>query len=888
MNRRWLSLLHCLLVCLCVVPLVVVTATSAQPGSWIRVDEAATRFTLADNTGKVSLAVENAADGALNAHISFELLDPKDAVVSRAHVDVVLKRGGSRIESQLAIPDSARTYPGRRELLWYRLRYRIEADPSSSAFNTVGSAVSLSEITRDLFELRVATSQRVHEGQLLRVRVRASHPLTERGVGGVKLEGEAAYDDPAKDETQKITAHGETDSEGYASLDFQLPRSLPDDDIELSITGRLGGFVQEASDSLDLDRRIRILVSTDKPLYQPGQTMHLRALVVTNTDHALSDAEGTLKIEDPENTTVFNAPLKTSRFGVASCDWKLPENTRLGDYSVTFELDEDKYGDANGTGRAQVKISRYELPNFTVATKPDRDYYLRGEQAAVEVRADYLFGQPVRRGHVRVVRETERRWNYAAQKYDIEEGDKYEGELDEAGRFLARVDLSKAHAGLAESSWQRFEDLTFAAYVTDPTTNRTEQRRFRLRVTRDPIHIYVTQGNTRQTRALPLQFYVATSYADGTPAQCEVKIEDKPDEDQASKDNASRARKKSLAKTVRTNRFGVAKVMMSAPTWLDDGDELALRFKASDRTGRAGVLDEDFWLADSTIIRVKTDKSIYRAGESIEAEITSNKPDLKVVVEAVAGERTLHAETVRLASGRATLSLPYQPDFQNRVTVAAYTAAIPEGSYSSDFVKGTRTVIYPRNRELSLDVKFGSATYKPGEEASARFVVKNAQGRSAESALGVVVFDKAVEERARTEQEFGRSYGFYDQFRSFWYGDDSVGGYTLRDLERLDTSKSFTPDLDLVAELLLQREDDYEPNFFGGSDYETDQSNIFAKLAEEELKSARRAISVRYERSGDYPRDEASLRRVLYDAGLYPDVRDPWETPYRGGFSVEQ
>jgi hypothetical protein len=895
MSRRRLCLLHCLLVCLCAVPFDAVTASNPQPPSSIRVNESLTRLSLADKWCKASLAVENSSDRSESAHVTFQLLDPEDGIVSTARADVVLKRGASRVEGTLALPDFSRgSGAGRRELLLYRLRYRVEPDPHSSAFNADAGVVSLSEIARDLFELRVAASSRVREGQLLRVRVRALHPLTERAARGVRVEGEVSYED-AEDETQRLKARGETDGDGYVSLDFQLPRTLPDDDIDLEIKGRLGDFTQTASDSIDLDRRVRVLVSTDKPLYQPGQVVHLRALVVTNADRALADADGTLKIEDPEGTTVFDAALKTSRFGVASADWKLSDSTRLGDYSIKFDLEDSDYDGA--FGRASVKISRYELPNFSVAAKPDRDYYLRGESASVEVRADYLFGQPVRRGHVRIVREKERRWDYAGQKYETEEGEKYEGELDDAGRFVARLDLSKAHEDLAQSTWRRFEDLTFAAYVTDATTNRTEQRRFRLRATKEAIHVYVTEANTRQARGLPLEFYVATSYADGSPAQCEVMIEEKPPEDARPSGAPTAQPRKPLTKIVRTNRLGVAKV--SGPVVPRDGgvvsgDErggrgLSFRFTARDREGRTGAHDDGFWMYGDPVIRVETDKSIYRAGEPIEAEIASDQPDLRVVVEAVSDGRSLYAQTLRLARGRASVVIPYLPEFRNRVTIAAYTAAIPEDSYERNFIKGTRAVIYPHNRELKLDVTFGSASYKPGEEADARLSVKTAEGRAAESALGVVVFDKAVEERARTEQEFSSSYGFYGQFRSFWYGDDSVAGLTLRDLERLDPARSVSRDLDLAAELLLQRDDYYEPNFFGGADYETNQASVFADLAASELKEARRALATMYEKSGEYPRDEETMRRLLSEAGVVPAlVRDPWGTPYRGAFSVEQ
>src|SRR5206468_11327303 len=140
---------------------------------------------------------------------------------------------------------------------------------------------------------------------------------------------------------------------------------------------------------------------------------------------------------------------------------------------IEVQLEDDKHEDSYGA--TTVKISRYDLPNFTVNVKPDRAYYLPEQDATVTVNADYLFGQPVKRGHVRVVRETERHWNYREQKWDIEEGEKYEGEADERGVFTANINLAKEMNELLKEDYSRFHDLTYAAYVTDPTTNRTEQ-----------------------------------------------------------------------------------------------------------------------------------------------------------------------------------------------------------------------------------------------------------------------------------------------------------------------------------------------------------------------------------------------------------------------------
>ena len=53
-------------------------------------------------------------------------------------------------------------------------------------------------------------------------------------------------------------------------------------------------------------------------------------------------------------------------------------------------------------------LGRFTRPNFAVKVQPDQSYYLPGQNAEVKVSADYLFGRPVSRGQVRVVREVER------------------------------------------------------------------------------------------------------------------------------------------------------------------------------------------------------------------------------------------------------------------------------------------------------------------------------------------------------------------------------------------------------------------------------------------------------------------------------------------------
>src|SRR6185369_8365223 len=276
----------------------------------------------------------------------------------------------------------------------------------------------------------------------------------------------------------------------------------------------------------------------------------------------------------------------------------------------------------------------------------DRDYYLPGQNAEVRVRADYLFGQPVKRGQVRVVRETEREWNYREQKWNVEEGDEQKGETDANGVFVARLDLSDEHEKLDEGDYRRFIDVTYAAYFTDPTTNRTEQRRFDLRITRQPIHVYVISDNYRN-RTAPLRFFVSTAYADGSPASCKVNIT------VSNTDFDSRLKKRDIITrplpTIRTNRYGVAKVSgIRLPRDFEKEDEVELTVSATDSNGRKEKRTEELKVDDNPMTSVETAKTLYRAGEPLDVSITSTVPDETILVELTQDSNVIRSERVRL------------------------------------------------------------------------------------------------------------------------------------------------------------------------------------------------------------------------------------------------
>lgn len=867
MSRRWLLSL------LCLSAAVLCTQLTAAKTS-LHVNEAATKLLIQDQT-IVALEVVNPDSQNVLVRLKLDLLDPKDQTRGLAVRDENLKPGVNRLAIPLSLHGSHFNAAVDDTLPWYRIRYRIDPLGTGSPEATAG-VISLSQIdTPNIFALEVSAPRQTNRGASYYVHVRAFHPVTAKPVKDVNISAQVTFD---LDQKTALKSSAITDSEGYALVGINIPSRLSSDEGDVAVVARHGGYLQKTEAEVDVGDEAQILITTDKSIYQPGQPLHVRALVFNSNNRAAANAGATLKIRDPESTTVFQTTLQTSRFGVVSADWTIPENTRLGHYFIDVEMDDENYGESRGSHA--VKISRYDLPNFTVNVKPDRSYYLPHQHAGVEVRGDYLFGQPLKRGHVRIVREQERHWNFREQKWETEEGETFEGETDEAGRFIAKIDLKKDHERLAGEDYSRFRDLRYAAYFTDHTTNRTEQRRFDLRVTKDAIHIYIAEGRYQQARGIPLAFYVATSYADGSPAECEVVLSLPPGSD----DEASSKLLTSI-QSIRTNKYGVAKVTGLKLPEPESGGNAAIHLNAADSAGRSGRHTESFYYSSTPTIRVETDKALYRPGENLQVSITASQPEMNVIVDVASQSNLIQSRHVQLHQGKTTFTVRYKPEMRDEVNISAYSQTADSNDWDLPF--GSRTVLFPRDRELRFNVRMDRAKYKPGADAMADFEVLRPDGKPASSVIGVVIFDRAVEERARLDEEFGGRFGFYDLYCDWRAYNDQVGGFSRKDLQRIDLSRPIPGELEIVAEMLLGAGSP-RLKFFNTDAFNANHLSVFADLTRHQIQPIEDFLNTRYKEASVYPVTTEAFRRMLLQGGIdFDQVKDPWDQPYRKVFSTD-
>ena len=97
------------------------------------------------------------------------------------------------------------------------------------------------------------------------------------------------------------------------------------------------GFKDSAS--VKLAPGTMVLLETDKPIYKPGQTIHIRLITL---DMMLKPwpAEVTVEVQDSKGIKVYRTTATTDDFGMASVELPLSTEPNLGVWKVTAALDE--------------------------------------------------------------------------------------------------------------------------------------------------------------------------------------------------------------------------------------------------------------------------------------------------------------------------------------------------------------------------------------------------------------------------------------------------------------------------------------------------------------------------------------------------------------------
>src|SRR5262249_41227265 len=102
---------------------------------------------------------------------------------------------------------------------------------------------------------------------------------------------------------------GKAGADGAADVRFKVPE-LPAGTYKRVVATKPGVGEEKLAPDVKVKSPAKVLLTPDKPLYQPGQKMHLRALALRPFDLTpVAKAALTLEVEDAKGNKVFKKEL---------------------------------------------------------------------------------------------------------------------------------------------------------------------------------------------------------------------------------------------------------------------------------------------------------------------------------------------------------------------------------------------------------------------------------------------------------------------------------------------------------------------------------------------------------------------------------------------------
>jgi hypothetical protein len=520
---------------------------------------------------------------------------------------------------------------------------------------------------------------------------------------------------------------GQTDETGSLPVRFHVPDDAPPK-AHLIVETESAAGRDRVEQPVTIEREYRLLLTSDKPLYQPGQTIHMRALALSTFD--LTPARGAtldFLVEDARGNKVFHQSIVASDFGVAAADFTLADLVNQGDYKLSVAI-----GDTRS--EKTVEVRPYVLPKFAVTISTDRSFYLPGQHVAGVVQADYFFGKPVAQGEVQV----------AGSVWDVERTVVVDlrGKTDENGTYEFSFDLPEYFAGSGLESGQ----AQFALEVTVvDQTDHPEQTSHVLPIAAQPLVIEAVPESGMLKPGVENIVYLLTSYPDGRPAP--VRLEIRVDGGEPAQ--------------ISSGEFGLARYSFTP----QPGSTAQLDIFARDETGLSASRQVTFETEHGTdSVLLRADRAAYIVGETMNLVALTPVEFGDVYLDIVKTGQTLSTRSARVTNGQAEFAVDVSPDMLGTLELHAYKVLL-----DGTVVRDTRLAVVDAANDLDVTVSADKETYLPGEAATISFQTNSipaegeTQGVGVQTALGVAIVDESVFALQRQDPGFAKLYFLLEQ-----------------------------------------------------------------------------------------------------------------------------
>lgn len=526
---------------------------------------------------------------------------------------------------------------------------------------------------------------------------------------------------------RQLLSSGTTDAGGGLDARFVVPQ-WPQGKYEVEVRAEFGPQIAVEKQTVDLAAAARILLESDKPLYQPGQTVHMRALTMRSQDgHPLNSGTIRFVVTDPRKNRIFQSEKPLSAFGIASTDLPLADELLLGSYHIQAELVSRPDVSAAEPAERNVEVSRYVLPKIRVSVRAEQSYTEPGKAVKFSVAANYFHGKPVSGGQV-----TAKAYLNAASGH-LELATLH-GKLDELGALSLSVPVP------ADSTSDNAK-LIISATVEDAASQRAESRQ-ELPIAKQPIIVDVVPEAGQLVPQVENQVSVLVARPDGAPVEkAAVSLV---------VGGAGSTPLAAITSAIGIAQFSLPRLPVNAAGTDQKGcpaASVAVKATVTIPGASAVTLSQCLSVRSEGGLLLRSDRAVYARGDKLTLSVQSAAvQDGLCFIDVVRDKQLQDTLVVPLRNFRGQIAVPLQDRMAGTVSLLAYVVG-PDGRKMRD----ARLVYVERPSALRVLAEASStngpagAPLHPGQSARLRLRVVDADsGVGVKAALGLVMVDEAL------------------------------------------------------------------------------------------------------------------------------------------------
>jgi hypothetical protein len=556
----------------------------------------------------------------------------------------------------------------------------------------------------------------------------------------------------------KLQSSGATDGDGFATLTMNVRGgALGAEPENVWIVAQHGadtaimtpwgyGFGQQNQ------QRDKAYIYTDRPVYRPGHTVHIKAIVRNEQNDTLvlpSPQSLTLTVTGPDNKVVLQKELPVSAHGTVADDLDLESDAALGYYNIGLNSGDSANGFAGRFGSGSFYVEDYKKPEYQVTVKPTTPRVLQGNSIQATIEARYFFGEPVSGAKVAYVvhASTHYWWDEEDQDTDADEGtdtvdsddtwgqteqQEHTGVLDSNGRLTVALPtrLDDKHND---------QDYRIEARVTD-SANREVAGHSTVLATYGSFRVSVEPTSYVFENDRPVRVKVTAQDYDGHPIHTQVHVVAA----QVKWDSVTHERSETQAAASDATTGADGAVLVNLP--INSSGDFEVTVSAQTPEGRT-VQGQTWvwiwngagaWYQPNAQAQIVADKKSYKVGDTAHLLLVTGLQQSWAVVTAegdtVQSRRLLHATGASFA-----FDVPITQQAQPNLVV---TAVIVHDNQLMTAQKSLN--VPPVAQTLTITVTPSKEQYEPDEKGSFDVLAVDAQGKPVAADLSVGVVDEAL------------------------------------------------------------------------------------------------------------------------------------------------